>query len=151
MEGSRRLARQIDAGLNMTLEIHDLDDKSLRRFGFVTGAMVVGLFGLVLPWLFDRPYPVWPWVLAGLLWLGSLLCLPAIRPVYRIWMRIGLVLGWVNTWLILGLIFFVVVVPMGLSMRLFGRDPMARRFDADAETYRVKSANLSKDNLTRPF
>ena len=135
----------------MTHEISDLDKKGLRRFGLVTGAIVVGLFGLIPPWLLDRAYPIWPWVVSSLLWGGALLYPAALRPVYRIWMRIGLVLGWINTWLILGVVYFAVVLPMGIAMRIYGRDPMARRFDATIGSYRVKSTNPPKDNLTRPF
>jgi hypothetical protein len=135
----------------MTHEIPELDRKSLRRFGLLTGAIVLGLFGLVLPWLLDRAYPIWPWVVSSVLWGWALLHPTTLRPVYRIWMRIGMVLGWINTWLMLGVVFFAVVLPMGLTMRIFGKDPMARRFDGTMRSYRVKSTNPSRDNLTRPF
>jgi hypothetical protein len=51
----------------------------------------------------------------------------ALRPVYRVWMRIGEGLAWVNTRIILTVVFFLVVTPIGVVMRLFGRSPMAAR------------------------
>ena len=57
----------------------------------------------------------------------------ALGGIYRVWMRIGEALAWINTRIILTLIFFLVVTPTGLVMRLFGRspiDPRRRRFAA---------------------
>ena len=135
----------------MAQRMPDLDKKSMRRFGLVSGAIVVGLFGLLLPWLFGRSFPWWPWVVSGVVWGWALLHPGSLRPVYRIWMRIGIVLGWINTWLILGVVFFAVVLPMGVVLRIFGKDPMARKFDGTMGSYRVKSTNPPKDNITRPF
>jgi hypothetical protein len=52
--------------------------------------------------------------------------------IYRVWMRVGEALAWINTRIILTLIFFLVVTPTGLLMRLFGRSPIdpRRRFAA---------------------
>ena len=135
----------------MAHRIPDCDKKSMRRFGLVSGTIVLGLFGLILPWLFGRSFPWWPWVVSCVVWGWALLHPGSLRLVYRIWMRIGMVLGWINTWLILGVVFFAVDLPMGLAMRIFGKDPMARRFDAKMGSYRVKSTNPPKDNITRPF
>jgi len=51
----------------------------------------------------------------------------ALDPIYRAWMILGEALAWVNTRVILTLIFFLVVTPIGLLMRLFGRSPIERR------------------------
>lgn len=72
-----------------------------------------------------------PWVVLALVSIAVVLSLlsavaPAwLRPVYRGWMRVGEVLGWINTRIILTLVFFLVVTPIGLLMRLFGRSPIA--------------------------
>jgi hypothetical protein len=54
-------------------EIIELDNRGLRKFGVVTGAIVVGLFAVFLPWLLERPWPAWPWILAAALWIPALL------------------------------------------------------------------------------
>ncbi|MCI0557030.1 MAG: SxtJ family membrane protein, partial [Nitrososphaera sp.] len=64
---------------------------------------------------------------------------------------IGHVLGWINSRIILGFIFYVMILPIGLIMRLFGRDPMRRRFENRASSYRVQSKNQPNDHLERPF
>jgi hypothetical protein len=127
------------------------DKRELRQFGFTIGVIVAVLFGGVLPWLFDRAFPLWPWIVAGV-FLGWALILPkTLYPLYRAWMAIGHVLGWINTRIILGLIFYAMILPIGLIMRVFGRDPMRRRFDKRASSYRIQSINQPKEHLERPF
>jgi Saxitoxin biosynthesis operon protein SxtJ len=130
--------------------IPDLDRKGLREFGLVTGGVLVGLFGLLIPWLFERAYPRWPWLVLSLLAIWSLAAPLSLRPLYRLWMRFGYVLSRITTPLILGGVFFLVITPMGLLRRAFGRDAMARKFD-ESETYRVPSRQTPANNLKRPF
>jgi hypothetical protein len=66
-------------------------------------------------------------------------------------MKIGHVLGWINTRIILGVVFFIIFAPVALFMRLFGKDPMHRRLDATAETYRINSEKLPRERMERPF
>ncbi len=132
--------------------IPTLDKKGLRRFGITTGAIIVVLFALFFPWVFEvKTMPLWPWIVAGLLWTPALLTPSVLRPVYTVWMKIGHAIGWVNTRIILGVIFYVLVLPMGLLMRLFGNDPMARKLDKSVSSYRIKSVSDPKDRLEKPF
>ena len=136
----------------MTTNIPALDKKGLRKFGITTGAIIVALFALFFPWIFDATsMPVWPWILAALLWVPALLIPSMLRPVYTTWMKIGHGIGWVNTRIILGVLFYVLVLPMGLIMRLFGKDPMARRLDKSASSYRIESVSEPKDRLEKPY
>lgn len=132
--------------------IPSLDNKGLRQFGLTTGAIVVALFALLLPWLFDATsMPIWPWLLACLLWLPALFIPSVLRPVYTTWMKIGHGIGWLNTRIILGLLFYVMILPMGFIMRFFGNDPMARKRDKSASSYRKKSTCDPKDRLEKPY
>ena len=56
--------------LNLTVE--NPGKVELRKFGLVTGAIVAGLFGLILPWVFEYAWPLWPWIFAGIAWIGGL-------------------------------------------------------------------------------
>jgi hypothetical protein len=129
-----------------------LDNKGLRKFGLTTGAIIVVLFALFFPWVFDMvAMPKWPWIIAGLLWLPALVMPGLLRPVYTTWMKIGHAIGWVNTRIILGVLFYLLVLPMGLVMRLFGKDPMAREKDKSASSYRIESVSEPKERLEKPF
>jgi Saxitoxin biosynthesis operon protein SxtJ len=67
----------------------------------------------------------------ALIWPSSL------TQVYRLWMTVGAGLGWLNTRLILGGLFYALFTPMGVVMRLRGQDPMRRTWVPEAESYRV--------------
>jgi hypothetical protein len=132
-------------------DIPELDRKGLRDFGLTTGAIVAGLFGLFFPWVFEaESWPLWPWIVFGVLGAWGLIAPMTLKPVYHGWMRIGLVLNKVMTPLIMGICFFLVVTPVALLKKIGGKDAMARDFD-DSETYRVPSTPPKADNLKRPY
>ena len=135
----------------MTLRIAIPDKKGLRNFGLTTGIIVAILFGLLLPWLLGRDFPLWPWVIGGILAGWALLAPTTLRPLYLGWMAAGHVLGWINTKIILLVMFYIVVLPTGIILRSFGKDPMARRLEAQVSTYRVPSTNQPKNHLEKPF
>ncbi len=131
--------------------IPQLDRKGLREFGLVTGGILAGLFGLFFPWLFEFAIPVWPWLAGGALGVWALLAPQTLGPVYYWWMRLALLLSRVTTPIILGAVFFLVFLPVALVMKLLGKDPMRRRFDEGAASYRVPSHKAPRDQLEKPF
>ena len=76
---------------------------------------------------------------------------PTPENAQRVWMALGQALGWVNTRLVLGLIFFGLVTPMALVFRLTGRDPMERALDPHATTYRVPRRPRPGAHMLRQF
>jgi hypothetical protein len=77
--------------------------------------------------------------------LSGLFTYPLLRPIYIGWMKFAFVLGWVNTRVILSVFFYLVITPVGLVMRLFGRDPMNRKFDRSAASYWVRRPEAPAD------
>jgi hypothetical protein len=67
------------------------------------------------------------------------------------WMKFGHVMNWINTRIILGLLFYGIFLPIGALMRLFGYDPMHRKLDSGQTSYRVTSENDDKNNVERPY
>lgn len=65
----------------------------------------------------------------GIFLLAGLAAPLALGPVYRPWMRLAAAMGWVNTRILLGLMFFLVFTPIALVRRVLGRDPLDLRFD----------------------
>ncbi len=131
-------------------DIPDLDRAGLRRFGLTTGAIIAGLFGLALPLLLGHRLPLWPWVIFAVLGTAALLIPETLGPVYRVWMKFGALLGAINSRIILAIFFFLVIFPAGLLRRLFGGDPLRRRFDS-GPSYRVPSVKHKPKDLERPF
>ena len=135
----------------MIEQIEKLDKHGLRKFGLVTGSIVIVLFGLLLPLLFGFGYPLWPWYLGGILAAVALVVPVALNPVYHGWMRFGAVLGWINTRLILGIVFYVIFTPVALILKLIRHDPMKRKFEKDPGSYRKLSHNQSKEHMENPY
>lgn len=128
----------------------NMTPKELRKFGLVTGGMLILFFDLLIPWIWSVKMPVWPAVVAGILITMALVYPRSLGPVYKIWMRFAEALGWVNTRIILSLMFFLIFFPVGLIMRLFN-DPMQRKLDRSMDSYRLPSGATKPENMERPF
>jgi saxitoxin biosynthesis operon SxtJ-like protein len=126
------------------------DTKSLRNFGLLVG----GVFGAIGVWpvvVRHQDPRLWALAVAVGLIVPALTVPRVLAPVYRIWMTIGDALGWVNSRILLGLVFYGLVTPMGLAMRLRGRDPMRRRFEPGADSYRVLRQPRPGSHMLRQF
>jgi hypothetical protein len=123
----------------------------LRNFGLITGGIFAGLFGALLPLAHHRAVPWWPWLL-GVVLAGCGASAPKLlRYPYLIWERIGRALGWVNSRILLNLLFFGVFWPAALIARLAGHDSMKRRFAPEADSYRERSDALSRTSMEKPY
>jgi hypothetical protein len=124
----------------------------LRQFGLLFGAILVLLFGLLLPFLIGYSVPLWPWVVALLVTVLALFAPTALTPFYRGWMRFGLIAGFINTRIIMFVLYYALFVPTGLAMKLFGRDALARTTGGKTtDSYRVASAVRPNDHFERPY
>jgi predicted anti-sigma-YlaC factor YlaD len=115
------------------------------------GVFISAIFGLAFPYLGNRTLPLWPWIIAGIFWVWALLAPLSLKTIYRAWMRVGLVIGSVINRIVLGVVFYGVMLPMSLVMRMAGKDAMARKLDKSVKTYRIPSKHASRNNLERPF
>lgn len=125
--------------------------KDLRSFGLIFAALLCVFFGLLIPWIWSFASPRWPWIVGGVFAILALAAPAALRPAYIVWMKIGAVLGWINTRILLGVVFFGMCLPFGIVMRIFRRDPMSRKLDSESESYRITSKQPDHNNLERPF
>jgi hypothetical protein len=118
----------IDLNLNPT-------KKELRTFGLCALA-----FLCLVGWIVFRRGGSTPTIATlvgiGIAVAGLGLTIPqALRPVWVVLMVVNYPIGWVITHVVMALIFYLVVTPVGVIMRLTGRDPMERAFDRSARTY----------------
>ncbi len=122
-----------------------------RGFGLVI-AVVVGIAGL-WPVFSGQPPAWWVCAAAGLI-AGVALMRPArLAPLNRLWTRFGLVLHRIVSPCVLALVFFLVVTPIGLLMRLFAHDPLALRFDRSKQGYWTlrPAADDARRSMTKQF
>ncbi|MDA1052658.1 MAG: SxtJ family membrane protein [Planctomycetota bacterium] len=64
-----------------------------------------------------------------------------VRPVYVIWMGLAFPIGWTVSHVMMLAAFYFVLTPIGLVMRLCGRDPMRRQIDRGAKTHWLPRSN----------
>ena len=122
----------------------------LRSFGFIVAAG----FGVIAlwPWVV-RGQSVRPWalVIAVPMFTAGLLFPRILKPLFKVWMAVGELLGWVNTRIILTLVFYGLIVPIGSLLRLTKKDPMGRRFDRAAASYRIPRTKRPASHMLRQY
>ena len=124
--------------------------RQLREFGLLIGIVFPLLLGWLLPALHGHPFRAWTLLIGVPALLLALLWPRALAWPYRGWMALGHALGWLNSHLILGLVYLLVLQPIALLMRALGHDPLRRRRDRVATSYR-ESRSHHAVNLRRIF
>ena len=127
------------------------DVKELRKFSVVL-FLAFGILGLLIFWRKGE---------VGLVFCGvalALLLCGLIRPksliyLYRGWMTLSLILGLLMTHLILSVMYYIIFTPIGIVMRVFGRDILRKQFDKNQRTYWIKKEQnvLAKERYEKMF
>ena len=120
-----------------------------RSFGLVFAAV----FAIVAGWpLLGGEGPrLWALAVAGVFLALALAAPRLLGPLNRLWTRFGLLLSRAMNPLVLGLLFFAVVTPMGLVMRALGKDPLRRRFERQAASYWIERRPPGPAPMSRQF
>ena len=127
--------------------------KDLRKFGLMVGGILL-LLGFFLLWRGRHAtIQISLWAISGSLIVFGAIAPKVLRPVYVAWMKFALILGWVNSRILLSLIFFLLFTPIGLIMRLFGRDALNRGMSGESDSYWVKREPITsvKEHAERQF
>tara|TARA_B100000925_G_C21701762_1_gene342648 strand:- start:54 stop:446 length:393 start_codon:yes stop_codon:yes gene_type:complete len=123
--------------------------KQLREFGILIGFGFPFLIGWLIPFISGHDFRIWT------LWIGlPNLLIGLIKPYllfypYKLWMKLGFILGWFNSRLILISIYILVLIPIAFIMRIFGYDPLRLKLEKKF-SYREIRKN-SKIDLNRIF
>lgn len=107
--------------------------EEVRKFGILFW-VVFSLLGLYMLW---RGHDHWYYlpIVGGVFLAAGYLANPTLRPIYLGWMKFAFALGWINTRIILGLFFFLVLTPLGVGMRIFGKDLLDEKIEKSRESY----------------
>ena len=112
------------------------DKEELRKFA-ITISVALGVLGVLILWRNGQAGLIFLSIgavifLAGLVWPKSLALL------YKAWMALALVLGLIMSHIILALVYYVVLTPIGFFMKIVRRDPLELSFDRNAKSYWIK-------------
>jgi len=126
--------------------------RELRNFCLVM-AVGLGLFGLVAWYVESEAATRILGGLASLFLLSGLAHPPLTRPVFAVWMILARILGYVNTHILLALVFYTLFTAIGGVMRIFGRDPLDRAWQPELNSYwqRRETPLLPHDHYERQF
>lgn len=123
------------------------DNRELRQFGLILAVVISVL------WLLFAGMQNLAWLAAvdALVVLLALTAPATLRPVHWLLLKVGHAVSRVLNPLLLGLVYFVIITPIGLALRLFRYDPMHRGFDEAAGSYRAPSDDTATHRFDRPF
>ncbi len=139
--------------MKISEEIKNLEvsPKKIREFAFLVGGVFILLGGLA----FWRGRPAGPWFLgsgAFLVFFGSVFP-PFLKPLYRVWMIFAIILGGCMSRVMLTILFYGVITPIGLWLRLRGKDLLNRQFrDGKESEWILRHDGVDRrDDCTRQF
>ncbi|MDP3732510.1 MAG: SxtJ family membrane protein [Candidatus Omnitrophota bacterium] len=128
-----------------------LDRRSLRQFGIT---MAIAFLIITLIVLIRHKYSVIATSIISITFLILAFASPALlKPIYILWMKLAFVLGWINTRLILFILFYLLFTPIGLVMRLFKVDLLERKIEKNKDSYWKKKEKMefNLSNYERQF
>ena len=109
--------------------------KKYKEFGYLVGLGFPLIIGYLIPYFSGHSFATWT------LFFGiPLLIIGIIKPIflkypYKVWMKIGHILGWINSKLVLGMVYIIVLQPISLIMKLLGHDPL-KKINKQIKNYR---------------
>ena len=115
---------------------------SNRSFGVVF--FVVFIIIALYPLLNDQEFRLWALVISLFFLILGLLDSKVLTPLNKLWFKFGIFLGKIVSPLIMGLIFFFVVTPIGLIMRILKKDILNLKFNKSNSYWIEKSGPKSK-------
>ena len=139
--------------LEMIEEIRNLksEKSDLRKFGITIGTVLFIIAGFFF-WKEKESFQLF--LTIGIILFVTGIAIPIIlKPVYWAWMVFATILGWFMTRVILSLLFYVIVTPIGLISRLFGKQFLELKWDKSQDSYwnYRESKELERSNYENQF
>ncbi|MBU2709490.1 SxtJ family membrane protein [Zooshikella harenae] len=131
--------------------MNQINKKEINTFFVLFGGVVILIFGFFFPWLFEYSIPVWPFIIAIISCLVLFASFGIKKKLFNGWMRFAGVLGKINTFLILGLLFFIVITPFGFVLRKLNKLEIIPDQGEPKNSYIVQSDHMKVFDFERPF
>ena len=128
---------------------NQISKKQLRDFGLIIGFGLPLIIGWLIPSITGHDFRAWTlWISIPIL-ISGIISPRILRKPYQAWMQLGNLLGYVNSRIILGIVFIAVLLPIAFVMKAFGYDPL-RAKKSNLLSYKENKKG-SKVDLTRIF
>ena len=139
--------------MNLHNVVQATTPKELRQFGWMVGIVLISIGFWQLYRQIHSTARIVLWSLGGCLLVSGLFFPKILSPIYKLWMSLAGILGWINTRILLGLIFYLLFTPIGLIMRVLQRDVLKCKIDPNIDTYWVDREKISniKEHFKRQF
>ena len=121
---------------------------SNKSFGIVF--FVIFIIIALWPLLKDENIRIWSIIISIIFLTLGLLNSKILTPFNKLWMRLGILLGAIVSPIVMGVVYFVVITPIGLIMKIFGKDVLNLKIDKNKNTYwtlKKKIASKMKDQF----
>jgi hypothetical protein len=125
--------------------------KELRNFGLLIGFILVLLGGLLF-WKEKTSY--FYALVIGFILVGTGIFVPkANKPIYRVWMTFANIIGWIMTRVVLVVLYYLVVMPIGIAARLFGKEFLELKWERTQTSYwnPRETETIEKRNYEKQF
>ena len=117
-------------------DLNDVKLSSNRSFGLVF--FVVFLIISLWPLISEEPIRIWSAVISIIFLILGIINSKLLTPLNKIWFKFGILLGNIVSPIVMGILFFAVVTPTGLILRVFGKDLLGKKFDKEKKSYWIK-------------
>ena len=124
---------------------------SNRAFGLIFAGIFIVI--AAFPLISGGGFRQWALITSAVFALPALILPVILTPLNNLWVKFGLMMHTIINPILMGLVFFIAVLPTGLIMKLLGKDPMHRKFDASKDSYWIErdQDSLPKDSFTNQF
>lgn len=120
----------------------DKSDKAVKKTSVTVG--IVLLIITFILWYFGKSTFVYFGAIGGMFIILSYLAVQLLRPFHRLWMSLALTMGWFMSRVILIILFYLVITPIGLIAKLFAKRFLELKIDKSAKSYWEKRENIIK-------
>ena len=121
---------------------------SNRSFGIVF--FIVFLFIALYPITYSEDIRIWSLIISFIFIILGLLNSKILTPLNKLWFKFGVILGKIISPIIMGIIFFLVVTPIGLIMKVLGKDLLRLKYNKKDNTYWIEK-NGPKSKMKNQF
>ena len=123
----------------------DNSDEAVKKTGISVGVVLI-LISLLL-WYLGKASFVYFSITGGLFIILAFIAIPVLRPFHKLWMMLALLMGFVMSRVILTILYYIVLTPIGLLAKIVGKKFMPLGFDKNASTYWEKRENTAKQKI----